>query len=71
MTREFPYRISLLMYSGMRYTHYILAQNHRDAFDKSHRFANPLAQSHHDGVQFINVDRVTKQYCKDHNVVFE
>lgn len=71
MTREFSYRITLLMYSGLRHVHYIKAQDHADAFSKAHRFSNPLAQSHHDGVQFINVDRITKQYCKDHRVVFE
>lgn len=71
MAKELSYRIVLLMYSGMRYTHYIKAKNHADAFNKAHRFSNPLAQGLHDGVQFINVDRITKQYCEEHNIVFE
>jgi len=71
MERELSYRITLLMYSGLRHIHYIKARNQYDAFDKAHRFANPLAQSTHDGVRFINVDRITKQYCKDHRIVFE
>ena len=54
MNRLYPYRIDLLMYSGRRETHYIKAMNHRDAFDKAHRFANPIAMSGRDGVQFIN-----------------
>ena len=71
MTRQYPYRIDLYMYSGRRETHYIKASNLRDAFDKAHRFANPIAMSGHDGVQFINDTKLTKQYCIDHNITFE
>ena len=70
--RSYPYRITLLMYNGMRETHYIKASNYRDAFDKGHRFANPIAFSgKYGGVQFINVDKLTKAYCADHNITFE
>lgn len=68
MARSFPYRITLLMYSGMRETYYIHASNHRDAFSKAHRFMNPERKD--DGYQFINVDKLTKQYCADHHVTF-
>lgn len=68
-TRTYPYKITLLMYSGKRETHYIMANNYRDAFDKGHRFCNPF--NPHDGCQFINVDKLTKQYCSDHNIQFE
>lgn len=71
MNRQYPYRVVLLMYSGRRESHYIKAANHRDAFDKAHRFANPIAMSGRDGVQFINAERLTKQYCEDYGVVFE
>lgn len=71
MNRQYPYRVVLLMYSGRRESHYIKAANHRDAFDKAHRFANPIAMSGRDGVQFINAERLTKQYCDDYGVVFE
>lgn len=71
MNRLYPYRIDLLMYSGRRETHYIKAMNHRDAFDKAHRFANPIAMSGRDGVQFINDTKLTKQYCTDHHISFE
>lgn len=70
MNREYPYRITLLLYSGRRETHYIKASNHQDAFSKAHRFANPIAVSGTDGCQFINVDRLTKQYCADHGITF-
>lgn len=71
MNRLYPYRIDLLMYSGRRETHYIKAMNHRDAFDKAHRFANPIAMSGRDGVQFINDTKLTKQYCIDNHISFE
>lgn len=71
MTRTYPYRVVLLMYSGRRESHYIKAENQRDAFDKAHRFANPIAASGVDGVQFINTYRLTKQYCTEHGVTFE
>ena len=71
MSRQYAYRIDLWMYSGLRYTHYIKASNERDAFDKAHKFANPLAQLSHDGVQFIIPKRLTKQYCIDHNIIME
>lgn len=71
MTRLYPYRVTLHLYSGLRETHYIKAMNHRDAFDKAHRFANPIAMSGRDGVQFINDTKLTKQYCIDHHISFE
>lgn len=71
MNRQYPYRITLVMYSGRRETHYIHATNHADAFSKAHRFANPIAMSGHDGVQFIDDTKLTKQYCIDHGVQFE
>lgn len=71
MNRSYPYRITLRLYSGLRETHYITASDRRDAFDKAHRFANPIAMSGHDGVQFIDVTRLTKQYCLDHGIMFE
>lgn len=71
MNRQYPYRITLYMYSGRRETHYIHASNHSDAFCKAHRFANPIAMSGRDGVQFIDATKLTKQYCIDHNISFE
>lgn len=70
MEKTYPYRITLIMYSGRRETHYIKASDRHDAFSKAHRFANPIALSSSDGVQFINVDRITKQYCADHGITF-
>ena len=70
--REYPYRITLRMYSGMSDTHYIKANNYADAFSKAHRFANPIAYySHTDGVQFIDVKKLTVRYCSDHHITFE
>ena len=71
MNRQYPYRITLYMYSGRRETHYIHAMNHADAFSKAHRFANPIAMSGRDGVQFIDATKLTKQYCIDHAISFE
>ena len=71
MTRQYPYKITLTLYSGRRETHYIHAANHRDAFDKAHHFANPIAISGRDGVQFITDTKLTKQYCIDNNISFE
>lgn len=71
MTRQYPYQITLILYSGNRSRHYIKASNHREAFSKAHRFANPIAMSGHDGVQFIDVKKLTKQYCIDHNIKLE
>ena len=76
MTRTYPYRITLYMYSGLTERHHIMASNHRDAFDKAHRFANPIAYSgkykgHVDGVRFIDVKKLTKAYCTEHNIIFE
>ena len=71
MNRQYPYLITLLMYSGNISRHYIKAANHRDAFDKAHRFANPIAMSGHDGVQFIDTKRLTKQYCTERHITFE
>ena len=71
MNRLYPYRIDLYLYSGRRETHYIKASNHADAFDKAHRFANPIAMSGRDGVQFINDKKLTKKYCTDNNILFE
>lgn len=70
-TRSYPYRITLRLYSGLTERHYIEASNYRDAFDKAHRFANPIAMSRRDGVQFIDVDKLTRSYCSDHNIQFE
>jgi hypothetical protein len=71
MNRSYPYKITLRLYSGMRETHYIEASNYRDAFDKAHRFSNPIAMSGHDGVQFIDVLRLTRSYCSDNHITFE
>lgn len=72
MTRSYPYRITLVMYNGMTERHYIEASNYRDAFDKAHRFANPIAYSgKYGGCQFINVDKLTRAYCSDHGIKFE
>ena len=75
-TRSYPYRVTLRMYSGLTERHYIEASNYRDAFDKAHRFANPIAYSgkYHgptDGVQFIDVQKLTRSYCTDNDVKFE
>ena len=71
MTRSYPYRITLRLYSGRTERHHIEASNHRDAFDKAHRFANPIAMSGRDGVQFIDVLRLTRSYCSEHGIKFE
>ena len=71
MTRSYPYRITLRMYSGLTERHYIEASNYADAFDKAHRFANPIAYSGRDGVQFIDVDKLTRSYCTEHKIAFE
>lgn len=71
MPRSYPYRIILRLYSGRHETHYLEASNHMDAFDKAHRFANPIAMSGRDGVQFIDVKRLTRQYCSDRNIKLE
>ena len=70
-TRSYPYCVTLHLYSGRRETHYIEASNYRDAFDKAHRFANPIAMSGWDGVQFIGVQKLTRQYCTSYNIKFE
>jgi len=72
MTRSYPYRITLRMYNGYVERHYIEALNYRDAFDKGHRFANPIAYSgKYGGVQFIDVQKLTRQYVKDNGITFE
>ena len=71
MAREYPYRIKLYLYSGRIEYHYIKAANQRDAFDKAHRFANPIAASGTDGVQFIITDKLTKAFCEQHHIAFE
>lgn len=71
MNRSYPYRITLRLYSGGLHVHHIEARSQVDAFDKAHRFANPIAMSGRDGVQFIDVKRLTRQYCSDHNIIFE
>lgn len=71
MSRQYPYQITLYMYSGRTERHYIKACNHADAFDKAHRFANPIAMSGHDGVQFIDAKKLTTQYCIDRHISFE
>lgn len=67
--RKYAYKIDLYYYSGKIETHYIHAKNHEDAFSKAHRFCNPFDP--HDGVQFIEPYRITKQYVAEHNVEFE
>lgn len=70
--RTYPYRVTLHMYNGMQEEHYIHARNERDAFDKGHKFANPIAYSgRYGGVQFIVPKKITKQYCIDHKIKFE
>ena len=71
MNRSYPYRVTLRMYSGRIERHYIEASNHRDAFDKAHRFSNPIAMSGRDGVQFIDTVKLTRSYCKENNIIFE
>ena len=71
MERQYPYRVVLLMYSGRRETHYIHAVNRADAFSKAHHFAVPIAMSGRDGVQFINTEKLTRQYCTDNHIRFE
>lgn len=71
MTRSAPYKVTLMLYSGRRETHYIPATDRHDAFNKAHRYANPIAMSGRDGVQFINVQRLTRQYCTDNNITLE
>lgn len=71
MAKEYMYKIALYLYSGKIEYHYIKAENKRDAFDKAHRFANPIAMSGKDGVQFINETRLTKAYCKEHHITAE
>lgn len=71
MTRQYPYLVTLYLYSGRLERHYIHASNHRDAFDRAHTFANPIAMSGDDGVQFIDTRKLTKQYCIDHDISFE
>ena len=71
MARTYPYQITLRLYSGRQERHYIHALNRHDAFDKAHRFANPIALSGYDGVQFIDVVRLTKQYCGEHGIHFD
>ena len=71
MERVYPYRITLLLYSGRRITKHIKAANQADAFCKAHRFANPIAAPGRDGVQFINTQKLTKAYCEQNNIVFD
>lgn len=72
MSRSYPYKITLRMYDFTREVHYIHASNYGDAFDKAHRFANPIAMSGaHGGVQFIDVQKLTKSYCTEHGITFE
>ena len=70
--RQYPYRITLVMYNGMHETHYIMASNHRDAFEKAHYFANPIAYTgKYGGVQFILDTKLTKAYIEEHNIRIE
>lgn len=71
MARPAPYRITLYLYSGLTERHHITADNYRDAFSKAHRFAVPIAMSGTDGVRFIDVKRLTKQYVADHGITME
>lgn len=71
-TRSYPYRITLLFYSGRRETHHIMAQNQQDAFNKGHRFSDRYAYFlRNDGVQFLNVTRLTKAYVAEHGIRME
>ena len=69
--RSYTYRITLMLYSGRIERHYVKAYNRHDASLKAHRFAVPIAMSGMDGVQFINVQRMTKQECIDYNIKTE
>ena len=71
MTRQYPYRISLYLYSGRIEHHYVHASNRPEATHKAQRFAVPIAVSGKDGVQFINATRLTKQECADRRISFE
>lgn len=67
--RRYAYRILLRYYSGKVEWHYIYAENHADAFSKAHKFCNPFDP--HDGVQFIEPERITKKYIAEHNITIE
>ena len=67
--RQYPYRVTLLYYSGKVEWKYIHAQNHADAFSKAHRFCNPFDP--HDGVQFIEPKKLTKAYVAERNIKFD
>lgn len=71
MDRQYPYCITLRMYSGKHDTHYVKASNYRDAFSKAQHYAIPIAMSGYDGVQFIDVNKLTRQYCTEHNIIIE
>ena len=65
----YAYKVLLRYYSGKTERHYIHAENARDAFDKAHKFCNPFDP--HDGVQFIEPERITKKYIAEHNITIE
>ena len=67
--RKYAYKITLRYYSGKSEWHYIYARNNRDAFDKAHRFCNPFDP--HDGVQFIEPEKITKKYIAERNITIE
>lgn len=68
-SRQYPYLIELVFYSGKLEHHFIHAENYRDAFDKAHKFCNPF--NPHDGVQFINVKKLTKAICAEMKIEWE
>lgn len=67
--RKYAYKVILRYYSGKIENHYIYADDRMDAFEKAHRYCNPFDP--HDGVQFIEPERITKEYVAEHNVEFE
>ena len=71
MTRQYPYRITLYMYSGLLERHHFMASNYQDAFSKAHHFAVPIAMSGRDGVQFIDVKKLTKKDVTDRHIILE
>ena len=59
------YRITYRFYYGIPVIAYLEAKNYRDAFDKAHRHITP-----YDGCQFIEPERVTKEYMRKKNVTY-
>ena len=59
------YRITYRFYDGMPVRIFLPAKNYRDAFDKAHKYITP-----YDGCQFIEPERVTKEYMRKKNVTY-